>query len=690
MKVKKLFGIALLAGSLLLSSCDDILANFGGGNKKKSSEDENSENGNNYEGSGYTGKTGATELSKSEWELAFSLEETALRRNVRISCTQPYYSMVSELDNGKLALYEIYQGQTSDPVFVKFNSVTNGQVSYDGYYKEGGTWQSVKQTDDLKYIMAEMGILEYKYEDFTYSASTKTYNAPSFNYSFNAGNETIAIKVSEAIITVKDGLPAKVELDYISDDYSETERIHVTAEYSDYGKVKVDLPEGNNNNQNQNNDIPVPEGEEITFAEFKKAYEARKEASFNHVKIAVSEEGTIGNETMEATLIYGMWEGDDISDEVVRGFILDDEMLTEMREQTATLNVKYYHDSKANTYAFSYSYSADMMGESFSMSANVIYNQYFYAIQEDVAMSNFVESILMEWSTINIPATTIMHVEGRSFVGSDIVEKDYVYYNASKEVAQATSIRFDDEYCELITEKASTGNNVAQRYQVMVGPYSQDGSKVTVMFTHYAQEDGVYYEIPNGGSQITFEISQDKLTMATQNVDASGAMIEIHLLFAFDKPNTTMISYPEGDINGDEDSMTGTYIFSGFDYDVDPDGDMEKAIAKYNEYSRNPEASEYSSYILMINEDTGAFGITVNAEPIVAYFGSFVMNDCELVATLNQVMNQGDKEPSAMDRAFQFTAEYDEIVETLAVDVFVSEEDGYAIRAIYTKYSSEL
>ena len=83
MKIKRFLPICLLMGSLLLTSCDDLLNNFMGGNKKKSSEESSLNNG-----AGYQGKQGATELSKEEWELAFSLEELALRRNCHLEVTQ--------------------------------------------------------------------------------------------------------------------------------------------------------------------------------------------------------------------------------------------------------------------------------------------------------------------------------------------------------------------------------------------------------------------------------------------------------------------------------------------------------------------------------------------------------------------------------------------------------------------------
>ena len=61
MKARKLLGISILMSSLLLTSCEDLLKNFMGGNSKKSSE-ETSEHIQ-----GYQGEQGKTELTKEEW-----------------------------------------------------------------------------------------------------------------------------------------------------------------------------------------------------------------------------------------------------------------------------------------------------------------------------------------------------------------------------------------------------------------------------------------------------------------------------------------------------------------------------------------------------------------------------------------------------------------------------------------------
>ena len=281
MKVKKLLGIALLAGSLLLSSCD-LLSSLTNVNKNKSRDEESSENnnGSNIGSEGYQGRKGATQLSADEWKLAFSLEELALRRKVKTSVTQNYITMVTEFDYGKVSVRQVYQGQESSPSYSKFKSVTDGVLNYDAYLENATGWEVTPQSHPLDYIMSQLGLLEYKQSNFTYDSNTKTYVAASFTHSITYSGETMSLVIKNATITIEDGLPKNVDFDFNNQDTS-LENIHCVVTFSDYGNVVVTLPEVANNNQNQNQGYQGKQGvTELTREEWEQAFSLKEQALY--------------------------------------------------------------------------------------------------------------------------------------------------------------------------------------------------------------------------------------------------------------------------------------------------------------------------------------------------------------------------------------------------------------------------
>ena len=155
MKVKKLFGIPLLAGSLLLSSCEDLLSNLMGGGKK-------SKDNESGEKVAYQGKQGATELSKEEWELAFSLEELALRRNCHLEVTQEETQMKMDIDNGKFKIDVPY---SSESVYFHFTDVDSSKMITGTYYYSNGNggYDSGTDKEPLDLTMAEFGVIYLDY-----------------------------------------------------------------------------------------------------------------------------------------------------------------------------------------------------------------------------------------------------------------------------------------------------------------------------------------------------------------------------------------------------------------------------------------------------------------------------------------------------------------------------------------------
>lgn len=393
MKTKKFLFMALLSGVLVVSACNMSSS------KKKDNDDED-EIGSNFQADDYKGQEGATELSKEEWEKAFSIEETVMHRSVKVSFRATSQSSDvtanTEIDHGKLKMSETYEGQAMS-FYVNVDSVAaDGTVRYTYYYPggENGEYRSFSMSDNKQYLTADLGILEYAYEDFTYDSSSKTYKSGAFTYEVSSDQ---TLYVSQCEITIKDGFPSKVELD----GEASGETGHFTVNYSNYGKVKVTIPGQENNkpsSQQQGGDFSLPIGgnsqqqggsqtgySEISYNQLLSAYRNRPQANFNYASANVSYNGTA--QTVSASLVNGEWVSASGEDYDFSGLIVDDEMM-ERLPNSSSGTLTYYQNG--NQYL--------IRNVEDSGTYNIYVNQYFYITAEYIEMSGMSMSVEVTWS----------------------------------------------------------------------------------------------------------------------------------------------------------------------------------------------------------------------------------------------------------------------------------------------------
>ncbi len=666
-------------GSLLLTSCDDFLNNFLGGNKKKSSEESSLNNG-----AGYQGKQGATELSKEEWELAFSLEELAFRRNCHLEVTQEEQQMKMDIDNGK---YKIEAPFSDESVYFHFTDIdTDKNISGTYYYPNGnGGYDSGSDKEPLDLTMAEFGVIYLDYDAFTYDKSSKMYKADTYKYKVTyQGQTALSLDCSDCKVTIEDGFPKKLECNIVAggngQSDEEPEPMHYEANFSRYNAINVTLPDGNNNNnggnggnnQGQNhNTLPIPQGaEKVSYNELIKAYENREVKEYNHVEYVLTydESSTHGS----STLFYGIWEEDEGTN---MGLDVSEMMITEetlkgfnAAQDTEEAEIEFYYDPQTGEYIVHAYYGVLDSG----ISTNIFISRYFYLNAEFIVMGDEYMSLEFEWSNVTIPASKIMNVANRTFVGEDVKESNFVYYAETKLVTESATIHFDDEYVEMITTKSCSGNVVQDYYQVLVGTYEQNGNVVTVSFTHYADETGEYNALP---TTLTYnlDVSQDKIIMPTQNYDNNNQMVELHLIFGCKGRFTGSISYPGGS-SIEDNPLAGTYTYDRCVIELlNPEyqAEAEQTLAAV-------EAQEESLKKEMFYIASSGNVITYCSFNGVTYGGTYQVGDGYLDVEFFTALTQ-EGEEQAIDQKVQFKFVDGEIYEVLVPT------DNYIIYGIYCR-----
>lgn len=702
MKLKRFLPICLLASSLLLTSCEDLLSNFLGGSSKKKNKD--NETSQNYEDEqGYQGKQGATQLSQEEWDKAFSLKEFALRRNCHLDVNQDGSVMSFDVDNGKFSLEMMRGSQVFGNLFFKFDGVdANGLADMTVYSKDQtGEFQQTADQEPLSLVMAEFGILEYEYKNFTYNASTKQYTAASFTHVvIYMGQKALELNATDASIEIKDGFPSKVEFDFTTSG-DDVETVHYIAEYSNYNRVNVTLPgsNGNNNNNNSNsssssssssseasNALPVPDGEEISYAQFCNAFMYRPEATYNHAEFTISADGDNnmlgideGSYSGSATYNYGMWE---VTGNLPGTLNMDDFILTEAAlEQYNPIvlanygNIQFFYNEMGNEYVAHAYYS--VMG--MDLSTNIYFDEYFYVKAEFIVLDDVYMAMEIEWSTINIPENQAINVANRSFVGVDVKEKDVANYAAYKEVAEATTINFDGEYCEMIIEKACSGNVVQDMYQVMVGEYEQNGNTVYANFTYYTDGNSDYQELPSSYS-VNFTVDGGKILMPTTSMDESNQPITVTIVLEFSEPFDDVIIYP-GSGNSNELDLTGTYTFHHFDY-VLTDENNDEAKAEAQGIINQLEQTVIPTTMLVVDSSTQAFGYY---ESGYLYYGSYIFESTQSTIAVSFTMKIDMTSGQATDaQQISGSATYAYNQEKGYIYRVITSNDNYAVMAYYS------
>ena len=545
MKTKKFLLIALLSGALMLSSCDFFTQS------KKSSKDDNDDDtqqtGDNFEENDYKGKSGATQLSESEWNKAFSLEETALHRSVKVNMLseqkQQQYTMgmVAEIDHGKFKLTESYNTE-SYTFYIGVNAVSNNIATYTMYYPEDNGYRA-SETDSgpVDLLMSEIGILNYRYQDFTYDSGSKTYKSDAFTINMSsyvdAGEySSSSYCVTNATIAIKDGFPSKIELDVDTGESS----VHFVANYSDYGKVVVTLPEqGGANN-------PSDLGNEISYDQFINAFNKRPESPYNHADININK----GSIKASATYLYGVWETDSeqLTSSFYESLTLNDNTIASLQAESASIHLKYYYNASNNTY--SYSYSGDV--SDMDVSTTMTYNEYFLLVSQESIIYGNPYNIHVTWS--NVPVPDYINVAGSTFIGVDLEEKTNAYYEGYKATTQGMTIDFDrDGHVKMIITVINSGNEVQDTYLAYYGTYTQNGNSVSVMIN--VANNGSQVSVAPEGQELRydFEIIKGQLIMHMSAYDGEGEVV-LHLIFDYSTPYSGEIEIPSVDDNGNSNN----------------------------------------------------------------------------------------------------------------------------------------
>ena len=415
MKAKKFLFMALLSGVLVLSSCDLMSS------KKKSKDDDEDTIGSNFQPDDYRGETGATELSEEDWEKAFSLEETIMHRSVKVafqsratsgSNSGSSNSVTTEIDHGKMKINSGTGMSQGGSTYVQINSFTSdGQANVTIYSQNSdGSWQDFTYSSGYHSMCMDLGILEYDYNAFTYDSSSKTYKSnKTFTYSASSYQ---SIDVTSCEITIKDGFPSKVSLEGSSSDGVTGT---FTATYSNYGKVKVSLPNqqaptgsssredlyssmmpiGNsseyfpsgNSSQQGGSQSQSALGTEITYNQFISAYNSRPQPNFNYASAVMVYNGTTITGT--ASLVNGQWTSEDSSLDF-NGLIMGDEMLESLTSSADGYTIQFYRNGSNNSYAFLITGDSEV--------ETIYLNQYFYVTGEIIQTSGMTITVEVNWS----------------------------------------------------------------------------------------------------------------------------------------------------------------------------------------------------------------------------------------------------------------------------------------------------
>ena len=685
MKIKRILPICFLASSLLLSSCESLLNNLMPNNNRKSSQDDSSEveesshvQGDNFSSDDYQGRVGAKEISKAEWEKAFSLEEFALHRSVHLECTQAdTHTLVVDNDHGKVkynVTYSYGAGEESEEYYYEITNLDKkGVVSGNIYYDSGlGEYFAVPFSDQtLGTYNAQFGHLALEYDNFIYDKTSKTYKAQQFTHKVASvdDEESLVLDIKNCEVAIKDGFPSKIEFYFTNRDSAEMSDVHYVANYSSYGAVKVEVPQtSNGNNNNNQNTLPKPEGEEITLAEFRKAMRAKQEAPYNHVVITmiVGSGETQDVQSITADYVYGMWQSENggIDNSTIQGMMFEESSLDQIN-QTGYSYLFYYNRAK-DEYAMSY--EASVMG--IYLSANVYFDRYFCVTREDVAMNEEMETIELAWSVSDTSRVT-MNVAHREFQGIDIQEKNFVYYNAMKEMTESTALYFDSYQVKMVSTKACSGNEVIDYTMILYGYYSQEGNRVTVIFNYAYNGMGVV-ELPSGTIQeMEFVVDGDKLICPTSTMDENSQTVDIHLIMEFNKEFTGTINQGSNDVPTD---IYGSYYFKDLEIELY----NEKAADEANAVLADVNVEDLAMIQIMVMEEENQF---IFMDKQTAMIGTFEFDNNLFYVEFTTAYDVMTGEvTSTIAYGFYYYADNGDIY------FYVTANDDYAIIAYYSKY----
>lgn len=582
MKISKLFTISLLAGSLLLSSCDMLTPKR---NRSRSNGDDTSLN---YQSNDYQGKKGASELSRDEWEKAFNLKDTLFNRSVTVSCSASSgaESMVMnvEIDHGNMKAFES-QGTNSRIMYVRCNDINAaGYVTGEFINDRGNASYDISSfTAHIDELMAEFGILEYRYDKFQYNSKTAQYESEGYEHHLSTGTTTI--EIADASIEIKDGLPNKVVFSF---DSSDTKMTYVST-YSKYGQTNVKIPNtndaGDSNNQNVDIDIERPNAEKITFEAFSSLCYLKVHDAPNYNYVTVNGEVRNNGKLTEiidktAILRIGLWQS--ISDNSfthndVKSLIMDEENLYNLTSDKGA-TYEFYVDNKASDCSYIYFYDNS---SSLNFKALITLNLYFHVIKEEIIMDRFYEKININWDMNDEYTQYPTQLMGRKYIGYN-VDGNFANYNQAYDFVQNCKIMFD--YDNNYYFSINNGATLPQldKYDDSYGCFTQSGKTGSMWAKIGRRRDESGYE----------EISSEDINLYTYSVDVEDLYIYLHtdygtLIFAYSEPADGYVDFPDVKSSQSDGDFKyfGHYTFENFEYTVSSESLKEEAIACMKEFN---------------------------------------------------------------------------------------------------------
>lgn len=594
MKKSKLFMISLLAGSLMLSSCDMLLPQPG--NRKKSNADADSSQA--YD-SGYQGKKGASKLSEEEWNKAFGFEETLLNRSVTMTMTTSAgtqsASIISEIDHGKVRL-STNTGLYNDEQIVYLHDLRDdGMVTMDVYYQnDDNSFYVSSYRENMDNVGLNFGLIDYPYSAFTYDENEGKYVSSGFTVEVEETDTMLNLKA--ASIEIKDGLPSTVMFTYIQDE--EVTIYTYSASYSKYGATEVSLPEIK---PIEPQTLTRPEGEQITFNDFATAFskvEAKRPTyNYVHIENEYDSEG-YSNYSYTGYYVYNQWQIYDdeyhslTGSDTISGYIMTQDILEEYSGDSLYETYEFYFNNEKSEYSI----FAITRFSSISIEVLITYNAEFYVTKLLSAYNDEIQTSTVTWANNDDYKNVKMELNGRSFVGVSFTAPG-VSEQRGNILAAGTTLNFDEQgNARMVTTSAITEGGIEERYQEYYGyGYSYDATDCDgeIIFNIYGDGQDFSYIPDSVSSYFVYKyiVEGDEVVIQGNEGDS--------LRFKYVGPFDEYINTPEID-NPDDFPYAGYYTFENFYFSLSDDSCFDAASQYLND---NCNRSEYQNYYIYISDN---------------------------------------------------------------------------------------
>ena len=127
---------------------------------------------------------------------------------------------------------------------------------------------------------------------------------------------------------------------------------------------------------------------------------------------------------------------------------------------------------------------------------------------------------------------SVLDLAGKTFVGTDVSEKDFIYYESTKEVVKATTLVFaSDGTFEMTVTKRASGSYVEDGITLEKGTYQQTGNTFAITIVSVKIGDQDWMDIPveyRTASNGTIE--GNNILLEAQNMDENNQMVTIHMV----------------------------------------------------------------------------------------------------------------------------------------------------------------